>query len=54
MPDYYYYQIILDPIKFTYVFNEFDLTTYNANNGIGPQVGSSMNTAIKFYEYVNP
>ena len=53
-PDYYYYQMILDPIKFTYVFNEFDLTTYNSNNGIGPQVGSSMNTAIKFYEYVNP
>ena len=53
-PDYYYYQMILDPINFTYVFNEFDLTTYSGNDGIGPQVGSSMGTSIKFYEYVNP
>ena len=54
LPDYYYYQLILDPLNFTYIFNEFDLTTYSSNNGIGPQVGSSMGSAIKFYEYVNP
>jgi|TARA_R110000744_G_scaffold114465_1_gene214074 hypothetical protein len=54
-PDYFYYQIIFDPINFTYVFNEFDTTLYSANNGIGPQVGGAPGvTGINFYEYINP
>ena len=55
VPDYYYYQIIFDPINFTYVFNEFDTTLYSSNNGIGPQAGGSIGvSAINFYEYINP
>ena len=52
--DYYYYQIIFDPLNYTYVFNEFDTTLYAATNGIGPQVGDAIGTtAINFYEYLN-
>jgi hypothetical protein len=55
VPDYFYYQLIFDPIDFTYVFNEFDTTLYAANNGIGPQVGAGPGgQAISFYEYINP
>tara|TARA_R110000744_G_scaffold134251_7_gene243189 strand:+ start:602 stop:1543 length:942 start_codon:yes stop_codon:yes gene_type:complete len=54
-PDYYYYQIIFNPIKYTYVINEFDTSLYAATNGIGPQVGDAPGiTAINFYEYLNP
>ena len=54
-PDYFYYQLIFDPIDFTYVFNEFDTTLYAGNNGIGPQVGDGPGgQAISFYEYINP
>ncbi|HIF02347.1 MAG TPA: hypothetical protein EYQ84_03105 [Nitrospinaceae bacterium] len=54
-PDYYYYQIIFNPIKYTYVINEFDTSLYATTNGIGPQVGDAPGiTAINFYEYLNP
>ena len=52
-PDYFYYQLIFDPINFSYVVNEFDLTLYGGNNGVGPVVGNNMANAIKFYEYIN-
>ena len=56
IPDYYYYQIIFDPIKYTYIFNQFDLTQFAATDGVGAQVGHSPNfdNPIKFYEYINP
>ena len=33
IPEYYYYQITFDPVKFTYMFNEYDVALYNGNNG---------------------
>jgi len=54
IPDYFYYQIIFDPINYTYMFNEFDTSLYAGTNGIGPQVGDAPGpTAINFYEYLN-
>ena len=54
-PDYFYYQIMFDPVNFTYVFNEFDSTIYGSTNGIGPTVGSGFGpSGINFYEYLNP
>jgi len=54
-PDYFYYQIMFDPINFTYVFNYFDTTTYGSTNGIGPIAGSDpIMTSINFFEYLNP
>jgi len=56
IPDYYYYQLIFDPIKYTYIVNQFDLTQFAANDGVGSQVGHSLtfDNPIKFYEYINP
>ena len=54
VPEYYYYQLTFDPIKFTYMFNKYDINLYSANSGLGPQVGGDFSTPVKFYEYINP
>lgn len=54
IPEYYYYQITFDPVKFTYMFNEYDVALYNGNNGLGPKVGGDFLTPVRFYEYINP
>ena len=54
IPEYYYYQITFDPVNFTYMFNEYDVSLYSANNGLGPKVGGSFLTPVRFYEYINP
>ena len=56
IPDYYYYQLIFDQINYTYIFNQFDLTQFASNNGVGAHIGGNPNfdNPIKFYEYINP